>query len=35
MEGTGFTAWQVDLYYYLGTYYVFHDAVVDEYDTYR
>ena len=35
LEGTGFTGWQVDLYEYKGTYYVFHEAGVDEYDTYR
>ena len=35
LEGAGFTGWQVDLYEYKGTYYVFHDAGVDEYDTYR
>jgi len=35
LEGTGFTGWAVDLYEYKGTYYVFHDAGVDEYDTYR
>ena len=35
LEGTGFTGWQVDLYEYKGTYYVFHEAGVSEYDTYR
>ena len=35
LEGAGFTGWQVDLYEYKGTYYVFHDAKADEYDTYR
>ena len=35
LEGTGFNGWRVDLYEYKGNYYVFHDAGVDEYDTYR
>ena len=35
LEGTCFIGWQVDLYEYKGTYCVFHDAGVDEYDTYR
>ena len=35
LEGNSFTGWQMDLYEYKGTYYVFHEAGVDEYDTYR
>ena len=35
LEGTGFAGWQVDLHEYKGTYHVFHDTRVDEYDTYR
>ncbi|MBT6727327.1 MAG: hypothetical protein HN867_14620 [Deltaproteobacteria bacterium] len=35
MEGTAFTEWQVDLYEYKDNHYVFHDAEVDAYDTYR
>ena len=35
LEGNSYTGWQVDLYEYKGTYYIFHDARVDEYDIYR
>ena len=35
LEGNSYTEWQVDLYEYKGTYYIFHDARVDEYDIYR
>ena len=35
LEGNSFTGWQVDLYKYKGTYYIFHDARVNEYDIYR
>ena len=35
LEGNSFTGWQVDLYEYKDTYYIFHDARVNEYDIYR
>ncbi len=35
LEGTGFYGWSVSLYEYKTYYYVFHDAGVSEYDTYR
>jgi len=35
LEGTGFYGWSVSLYEYKGYYYVFHEAGVSEYDTYR
>ena len=35
LEGTSFTEWQVDLYEYKGTYCIFHNARVDEYDINR
>ena len=30
LEGNSFTGWQVDLYEYKDTYYIFHDARVDD-----
>ena len=35
LEGNSYTGWQVDLYEYKDTYYIFHDARVNEYDIYR
>ena len=35
LEGTGFYGWSVSLYEYKTYYYVFHEAGVTEYDTYR
>ena len=35
LEGNSYTGWQVGLYEYKDTYYIFHDIRVDEYDIYR